>query len=189
MASFNRSGAAAACALGEIRVLETDAARRRGVLVAGGAFLPCALGHAGMAARKREGDGATPKGRFALRRLLYRADRGPRPLTGLPARPLAPDMGWCDDAAHRHYNRAVRLPFAGHHERLWRDDHLYDLLLVIGHNDDPPVAGRGSAIFIHLADDGFRPTEGCIALRRADLTRLLPRLSPRTVLKIGQIGL
>lgn len=134
---------------------------------------PCALGRGGIRADKQEGDGATPAGLFPLRRVLWRADRLPVPVTALPRAAIGPAHGWCDDPAHPAYNRAVRLPHPARHERLWRADALYDLLLVIGHNDDPPQPGLGSAIFVHLARPGYLPTDGCVALAAADLLALL----------------
>lgn len=157
------------------------AARGRAWLEPGGGAareFPCALGRAGIVESKREGDGATPAGRFPLRRLLYRADRIARIETRLPARHIAPEDGWCDDPADPAYNRPVHLPYAARHERLWRDDHLYDLVLVIGHNDDPVVAHAGSAIFIHLAAEDFGPTAGCVAFARDDLLAILAALGP-----------
>jgi L,D-peptidoglycan transpeptidase YkuD (ErfK/YbiS/YcfS/YnhG family) len=135
--------------------------------------LRCALGRAGLARDKREGDGATPIGAWPMRRLLYRADRAGPPKTGLPSRPIGPEDGWCDDPADPAYNRPVRLPYPGRHERLWRDDQIYDLVVVLGHNDDPVVPGAGSAIFLHLARPDYGPTEGCVALARPDLELIL----------------
>ena len=145
----------------------------------------CALGRGGLRADKREGDGATPIGSFALRRVFYRADRLPLPRTALPVQPLEPDMGWCDDPDDPAYNRLVTLPFAARHERLWRDDELYDLVTVIGHNDEPPVSGLGSAIFLHVARPDWAPTEGCVALARADLLALLAACRPGDRIRIG----
>ena len=133
----------------------------------------CALGKGGVRPDKREGDGATPAGRFPLRRALYRPDRGPAPATALPCAAIGPEDGWCDDPADPAYNRPIRLPHPARHERMWRDDELYDLVIVIGHNDDPPAAGLGSAVFVHLARPDWGPTEGCVALSRADLAELL----------------
>lgn len=135
----------------------------------------CALGRAGVlpALSKLEGDGASPLGSWPMRRLLWRPDRLGRPVTGLPAGELSPEAGWCDDPGDRLYNQPVRLPYPGRHEQLWRGDHLYDLLIVLGYNDDPVVAGRGSAIFLHVAHDDYAPTEGCVACSRADLLALL----------------
>lgn len=133
----------------------------------------CALGPSGARREKREGDGATPTGRFPFRRLLYRADRLHPPATNLPQQAIDPADGWCDDPASPAYNRAVKLPFDASHERLWRDDGAYDLILVIGHNDDPVRPGQGSAVFIHVANPDYRPTAGCVALAREDLLEIL----------------
>jgi L,D-peptidoglycan transpeptidase YkuD (ErfK/YbiS/YcfS/YnhG family) len=138
----------------------------------------CALGKGGVISDKREGDGATPIGAWPMRRLLYRADRVGTPSTSLPAAPIAPQDGWCDDPADPAYNRPVPLPYPARHERLWREDEIYDLLIVLGHNDDPVVPGRGSAIFLHIARPDWGPTEGCVALARADLEALLARARP-----------
>ena len=120
---------------------------------AGGRSWRCAIGVGGLRpeAEKREGDGATPIGCFALRRLVYRADRIARPETRLPVTTLLPEDGWCDAPGDPAYNRPVRLPYPARHERLWRDDEIYDVIVMLSHNDDPPVAGLGSAIFLHVA--------------------------------------
>ncbi len=144
-----------------------------GLLRFHGQTLRCALGKGGLSTAKVEGDGATPIGLLPVRRILWRADRGPRPGGTLPAEPISPDDGWCDDPAHRDYNRPVRLPHAARHERLWRDDGVYDVIGVLGWNDAPVERGRGSAIFLHVARAGLEPTEGCVALPEADLRRLL----------------
>jgi len=133
----------------------------------------CALGRGGMRADKQEGDGATPIGLLPLRRVLYRADRGAAPQAAVPVEPLAPDEGWCDDPSHADYNRRIRLPHPARHEELWRADHVYDLIGILGWNDAPVQRGRGSAIFLHLARPGYAPTEGCVALEAADLRALL----------------
>ncbi len=134
---------------------------------------PAALGRSGRVACKREGDGATPIGRWRLLEVYYRPDRVMRPTTGLPVRRITRDAGWCDAAGDRNYNRKVRVPYPASHERLWRDDHLYDLVVVLDHNQRPRVRGHGSAIFLHCARPGLTPTEGCVALPRAELQRLL----------------
>lgn len=174
--------------ISRIAVSRRPGARHLGILRAGGLSIPVALGRSGIAADKREGDGRTPAGRWRILALLYRPDHGPRPVSRLPARTIRPDDGWCDDRADRRYNRAVTLPIGGprkvSHETMWRDDTLYDLVLVIDHNQRPRIAGRGSAVFIHLARPGFKPTEGCVALRRADMKRLLARLRPGAVIDI-----
>ncbi|WP_417495040.1 L,D-transpeptidase family protein [Maricaulis sp.] len=139
-----------------------------------------ALGRAGICPQnsKQEGDGATPTGRYALRRILYRADRMTPPESALPSRPIRTDDGWCDDPLDAAYNRPVRLPYAASHETLFREDGLYDLILVLGHNDDPPVAGAGSAIFLHCKRGDYEPTEGCVALDPADVKWLLSKAKP-----------
>lgn len=126
-----------------------------------------------MRADKQEGDSATPRGVLALRRVLYRADRGPPPDCTVPIEPLAPEDGWCDDPAHADYNRMVRLPHAARCEALWRTDEVYDVIGVLGWNDAPVVRGRGSAIFLHVARPDYAPTDGCVALAPADLRRVL----------------
>ncbi len=149
-----------------------EAAGSAAVLRLDALALPAVLGAGGIRVDKREGDGATPAGLLRLRRVLYRADRVPAPACAVPREALAPDDGWCDDLSHRDYNTPVRLPHPGRHERLWRDDRLYDLLGVLGWNDDPVVRDRGSAIFLHVAHPDGRPTEGCIALQ-PDALRLV----------------
>ena len=140
-----------------------------GTLAFGGFRWRCAFGRGGVRVDKREGDGATPAGLWPLRRVWYRADRVATPETSLPVRAIAEADGWCDDPASPDYNRLVVLPHPARHERLWRADGLYDVLVEIGHNDDPPRAGLGSAIFMHVARPGYAPTEGCVALRIEDL--------------------
>ena len=143
--------------------------RSGGLLRIGGRNLRCVFGEAGIVLHKQEGDGGTPCGLLPLRRVLYRADRLPGPETVLPREPIAPDDGWCDDIGHLDYNRAVQLPHDARHERLWREDRLYDLMAVLGHNDDPVRRGRGSAIFLHLMGADERPTKGCLALYHDEL--------------------
>ncbi len=155
--------------------------RKAGARVAiAGRVLRAAIGPSGINALKREGDGATPRGAFALRRIVYRADRGPRPASPLPTRPIRVNDGWCEAPGDRNYNRPVPFPYSASAERLWRDDRLYDLVLVLGANDRPRKRGCGSAIFIHVARDGLAPTEGCIAFDKHDLRWLLAHISRHT---------
>ena len=166
--------------LRRLAVRRKPAQPARGLLQAGPLALPVALGRAGIKANKREGDGATPRGNFRLKRLWWRADRHPRPATLLPVRPIKPDDGWCEDPSDRHYNRLVKLPPRSPADRLARKDALYDFIIEIDHNTRPRVAGRGSAVFIHVARPGFAPTAGCVALTTPSLRRLLARVGPRT---------
>ena len=168
-----------------IRVRPSPLDRRRGRVTAGTLSISCALGRSGPTHRKREGDGATPIGRLRILAVLYRPDRTRRPQAGLTARPLRPDDGWCDDPGDRRYNRPVRFPHAARCERMWREDALYDVVVDLGHNRGPIRPGRGSAIFLHVAGPGFAPTEGCVAVERSAMARLLRRIGPGTRLVIG----
>ncbi|WP_298726113.1 L,D-transpeptidase family protein [uncultured Ferrovibrio sp.] len=152
----------------------------------GGLRFRCALGKGGCKpeADKREGDGATPLGRYPLRQVMYRPDRLQAPATRLPIRPLDPLDGWCDDPADPAYNRPVKLPYAASHEKLWRKDHVYDIIVELGHNDDPPIPGLGSAIFMHVARPDYTGTEGCIALALPDLQALLAAVPARAAVQI-----
>ena len=165
-----------------IRVVARPNQRSQGWLIAGPGIsaLPVALGRGGILANKREGDGSTPAGRFHPVRLWWRADRLPRPWTALPVRRIGPCDAWCEDPADRRYNRPFRRSANELGDRLRRDDGLYDLIIELDHNTRPRIAGRGSAVFIHVARPGFAPTAGCVALRRHDLWMLLTRLSART---------
>jgi L,D-peptidoglycan transpeptidase YkuD (ErfK/YbiS/YcfS/YnhG family) len=133
----------------------------------------CCVGRGGIREHKQEGDGATPAGLLPLRRVLFRADRGPAPRTALPVEPISAFDGWCDDPADAQYNRPVRLPYPAHHEELWRQDGLYDVVGVLGWNDGPVVRGFGSAIFLHIARPDYSATEGCVALSAPDLRAVL----------------
>lgn len=156
----------------------------RGVVKLGGLVLPCALGRSGRRTLKREGDGATPVGRWRLLQVLYRPDRIRRPATALPVGRIEPDDGWCDAPADRNYNRPVRHPYPASAERLWRTDGLYDLVVVLSHNVRPRVRGGGSAIFMHVAQPGYRPTAGCIALKREHLQLLLEWLGAGGAIRV-----
>lgn len=146
-----------------------------GVLLVGGKRFDCTLGRSGVCLPedKTEGDGKTPIGTYPLRQLIYRADRVPRPKTDLPLEYLTPDTGWCEDPSHPDYNTRIKLPHDSEHDKMTRDDNLYDLTVVIGYNDDPPVPGKGSAIFMHIARPAFTPTAGCIGLKQEDLLAVL----------------
>ncbi len=146
-----------------------------GVLHFQNATYRCALGKGGIiaATAKREGDGGTPTGLLRLRRVLYRPDRLPAPVCAVPVAPLTETDGWCDAPDDAAYNQPVTLPCAASHERLWRDDAVYDIIGVLGWNDAPINAGAGSAIFLHLARENFAPTEGCVALNADDLHAIL----------------
>jgi len=156
------------------------------ILQYGGARYRCALGRGGVRADKREGDSATPVGRFPLKRLFVRSDRMDHVKTALPTQSILPDDGWCDDPSRPEYNTLVKLPFTGSFENMQRDDHVYDLVIEIGHNDAPPVPGMGSAVFIHVAKPDYAPTEGCIALAKDDLVKLLADWSSDCAIDISE---
>lgn len=158
--------------------------RTKGVLVADGIAIPVSLGRAGIFANKREGDGATPRGTFHPLRLWYRPDRGPAPRTLLPLRRIGPDDAWSEAPGDRRYNRPVKRKPKEPGDRLRRADHLYDLIVEIDHNTRPRIAGRGSAVFIHLARPGFLPTAGCVGLEPHRLRWLVERLGPETKIDI-----
>jgi L,D-peptidoglycan transpeptidase YkuD (ErfK/YbiS/YcfS/YnhG family) len=153
-------------------------------LLAGPFRFPVALGRSGVVSRKREGDGGTPRGILPLRRLWFRRDKVRRPRTALPLQPIRKTDLWCDAPGDRNYNRHVRAPYAASHEEMRRTDDVYDYVVELGWNDRPRISGRGSAIFMHLARPGFKPTAGCVALRRRDMERLLPFLGPETVMVV-----
>ena len=136
----------------------------------------CAVGKAGIGKKEREGDNITPIGKFPIHFGFYRPDKITSIVSGIPFLPLSKDIGWCDAPEDEQYNRLVKLPYDTSHEILWRDDDIYDIILAVGYNDDPVVPGKGSAIFIHVAREGFPPTEGCIALKKEDLLEIIPFL-------------
>lgn len=167
-------------------VAETDlVVEPPGILRWGGRRFACALGRGGVRSNKREGDGATPAGRFPLRRVLYRPDRVTPPRTALPVAPLAPHDGWCDDPAHPLYNRPLRLPHEARHEALWRAGRVYDLIVVLGHNDAPVVPDAGSAVFLHVAQPDYTPTAGCVAVAAGDLLTILAGVGRRAWLRVS----
>lgn len=168
-----------------IRVKAAAGNPRRGWLTAGALTVPVALGRGGILANKREGDGGTPRGSFRPKRLWWRRDRHSRPRTFLPARAIGDTDAWCEDPKDRHYNQPIRLERERGGDRLKRADHLYDFVVEIDHNTRPRIAGRGSAVFLHLARDNFGPTAGCVSMTQAAMLQLLRRLGPRTRIIIG----
>jgi L,D-peptidoglycan transpeptidase YkuD (ErfK/YbiS/YcfS/YnhG family) len=158
-------------------LVKAAAGRTTGRASLGDTGFACALGRGGIVADKVEGDGGTPTGSFPLRQVLFRPDRLKLVETRLPCRALSPDDGWCDDPADWNYNRAISLPYRASHEKMWRADHLYDIVLVIGHNDAPVLPGKGSAVFLHLAHDDYAPTDGCVAFKSGDFIQILAAMT------------
>ncbi len=171
-------------ALSGLRVRRRPGERAKGVVVAANVAIPAALGRAGILANKREGDGGTPRGTFHPVRVWWRADRGPAPRTALPLRRIGASDAWSEDPADRNYNRPVRRAKGEAGDRLRRNDHLYDIIVEIDHNMRPRTAGRGSAVFLHLARPRFAPTAGCVALEGMRLRWLVARLGPGTRIEI-----
>ena len=155
----------------------------RGRFFAGATSFPCAIGAASVKQRKKEGDLASPAGQFRLLGGFFRPT-GRRPVAPWPLRPIRKTDGWCDDPRSPAYNRLLRLPNYYSYEKLWRNDGLYDLVLVLDYNLWPQRKRGGSAIFLHCARTDFAPTAGCIALRQEDLRKLLPRLAENVVLAV-----
>jgi L,D-peptidoglycan transpeptidase YkuD (ErfK/YbiS/YcfS/YnhG family) len=170
--------------LSMLRVRARPATPAKGLLLIGPRAVPVALGRGGIRADKREADGGTPRGTFRLLRLWWRPDRSSRPRTLLPVRRIKPDDAWSEDPSHRRYNRWFKMPHNGAGDRLWREDRLYDLIIELDHNTRPRVAGRGSAVFIHVARPGLAPTAGCVAMPARTLRRILERLGPNARIQI-----
>lgn len=156
-------------------------------IILGSATWPCAIGRSGVTPAKREGDGATPIGCFPLRQVLYRRDRvlAP-PACGLPVAAIHPDDVWCDDPNSGSYNQPGRAPVNYRHERLWRSDGLYDVVVIIGYNDQPPIPNHGSAIFLHVARPDWAPTEGCVAMEIGGLLELLAHIDASVEISIEE---
>ena len=148
----------------------------------------CALGGGGISAAGHEGDSATPIGSLRRPRVMYRPDRLSPPKCRLPLREIEPGDGWCDAPEDTAYNRLISLPHAASHEVLWRQDHVYDVIVELGYNDSPPVPGLGSAIFLHVAQPNYAPTEGCVALALPDLLRVLEDCDEQTRLCVTPPG-
>lgn len=167
-----------------IHVRAINQSSRQARLTIGASTFPCWLGRTGLTFRKREGDGKTPIGRWVLQPGYFRADRFLMPLSGLPFRPLRPDMGWCETPASGQYNRKVELPFRDVSESMWRNDNAYDVVFPTDHNERPRVRGLGSAIFFHLLRDGAGHTAGCVAVTAANMRKILSRCGRKAVLVI-----
>lgn len=152
--------------------------RPDGKLCLGSRVMTCALGKGGRQTEKIEGDGVSPVGSWVLQKIYYRPDRMAAPVSALPVIALSPNDGWCDDPAHPDYNKFVTLPHTASCENLWREDHVYDVIITLDHNSNPVVPGAGSAIFFHLARENFAPTEGCAAVPLEDMLYVLGRITP-----------
>ena len=156
-----------------------------GFLLFNGKKYKCAIGKNGISNSKQEGDDTTPEGSYKIRKIYYRSDRLKKPDSPFVTEELKKSDGWCDDPSDPKYNKFVSLPYLASHEELWREDNLYDIIVVLGYNDSPPVPGKGSAIFVHIARPDYLPTAGCITLARDDLLEILRNCRKDTEVVIG----
>ncbi len=170
--------------LKHIIVRQCGSNKSKGLIFAGSRYISCALGRSGISTKKREGDGATPVGTFRILYGFYRADRVLHLSAGISLLQNSKTFGWCDEPGDRNYNRLVKLPYSGRHEKLWREDHLYDYCLVLDQNYSKRMRGMGSAIFFHIASEDFKPTEGCVAIKLSDMRWLLQHIGRDTKLVI-----
>ncbi|PIR98578.1 MAG: hypothetical protein COT88_00945 [Candidatus Colwellbacteria bacterium CG10_big_fil_rev_8_21_14_0_10_41_28] len=146
-----------------------------GIVIFDGKKYKAAIGRSGVTNNKAEGDGGSPAGCFPIRKIFFRKDKISVPETSFVIEAIGDDMGWSDDPEREEYNTLIKLPYEGSHEKLWREDDLYDLIVVLGYNDDPPISGKGSAIFMHVARPVYTPTEGCVALSLENLKEILEK--------------
>ena len=145
----------------------------------------CALGKAGVNKKINEGDKITPKGVFKITKIYYRADKNKIIKTNIKKIKITKNMGWCDDPISRFYNRQIKLPSKYSHEKLYRNDDLYDLIAVLNYNTNPIIKNKGSAIFMHIAKNSYKKTEGCIALKKEHLINILVQIKKNTKIKIN----
>ena len=144
----------------------------------------CAVGKRGISIKKKEGDFITPKGTFKIREIFYRKDRVQNLITRIKKTVIRKNMGWCDDPKSKKYNKLIYFPFKHSAEKLYRNDNIYDIILVLNFNMNPVKKNKGSAIFIHVAKKSFQPTQGCIALNKFELIKLVKSIKVNTIVKI-----
>ena len=144
----------------------------------------CTIGRNGIGYKRKEGDLITPKGLFKIKYILYRKDRV-KISTILNKKVLKKNMGWCDDPRSSHYNKLIKLPFAHNHEKLFKRENIYDIVLVLNYNMNPVKKNKGSAIFIHVAKKNFKKTKGCVAIKKPSLIKLIKKINQNTKVKIS----
>ena len=144
----------------------------------------CAVGKRGIGAKKREGDLITPKGKYKILYIFYRADRVTSFKSKIRQIKIKKNMGWCDDPRSKDYNKLIRLPFKFRSEKLYRKDNIYDVILVLNYNINPIRKAKGSAIFIHISQNNFSPTKGCVAIKKAEIKKLVKKIDKKTIIKI-----
>ena len=146
--------------------------------------MKCAIGKKGIGNKKKEGDLITPIGVFKIKYILYRKDRV-KVLTKLKKKVIKKNMGWCDDPNSSYYNKLVKLPFTHKHEKLYKKENIYDIILVLNYNMNPVKKNKGSALFIHVSKINYKKTEGCVAIKKLNLIKLLRMINPNTRVKIS----
>ena len=146
--------------------------------------MKCAIGKKGIGYKRKEGDLITPLGEFNIKYILYRKDRV-KVSSKLKKKVIKKNMGWCDDPKSSHYNKLVKLPFDYKHEKLYKNENVYDIILVLNYNMNPIKKNKGSAIFIHVAKNNFKRTKGCIAIKKMSLIKLIKKINPYTKVKIS----
>ena len=140
----------------------------------------CALGKSGIRKKRTEGDNITPKGTFKIIKIYYRKDRIKKINSVFKIIEIKKDMGWCDDPESKKYNQLIKLPSKYRHEKLFRNDRIYDLIIVLNYNMGPVIKNKGSAIFIHIAKNNYNKTKGCIALKKKDLIEIVSKIKRDT---------
>jgi L,D-peptidoglycan transpeptidase YkuD (ErfK/YbiS/YcfS/YnhG family) len=145
----------------------------------------CALGKEGVKKKTMEGDNITPKGIFKIIKIYYRPDKIKKIKTLIKKIKIKKNMGWCDDPNSRFYNKMINLPTKYSHEKLYRNDHLYDLIVVLSYNTNPIIKNKGSAIFMHIANNSYKKTKGCIALKKEHLIKIISKVKKNTKIKIN----
>ena len=144
----------------------------------------CSIGKRGIGYKKKEGDLITPKGRYRIKYILYRKDKVKRILTKIKKIIIKKNMAWCDDPNSKRYNKLIKLPSSFSYEKLYRNDNVYDIILVLNYNMKPIIKHKGSAIFIHVSKSNYKKTEGCVALKKTHLLKILKQLKKNTLVKI-----
>ena len=144
----------------------------------------CAIGKRGIGFKRKEGDFITPKGKYKVKYILYRKDRIKKIQSKIKKIIIKKNMGWCNDTESTKYNKLIKLPSSNSHEKLYKKERIYDLVLVLNYNMNPIVKGKGSAIFIHVAKKNYKKTEGCVALKKIHLLKIVEGLKKNTLVKI-----
>jgi len=157
---------------------------KKSLLLYKGYKLKCSIGKSGITTSKKEGDLASPKGIFELGMLYYRKDRIKSLKCKIGKRIIKKNMGWCNDSISKKYNQEIYFPFKYSAEKLYRKDNVYDIFINIKYNQHPSVKGRGSAIFLHLSNNNYKPTRGCIAIVKKDFLKILPLFNKKTKISI-----